>query len=375
MTTHQTSLSPEMANHTATHTSPTTRQKPRLIFVNLMRIYAMTLVVIIHVASIPAPHFNTITPYEWWVANAFHVLSKGGPPLFTMISGMLLLSNTQPQPLSDFFRKRFARVLGPFIIWAGIYLLWRIYYKEELLTPTQIRDLFLIGPMYYHLWFIQMILGLYIATPILRVYIKNASRRDLTYFVLIWVITVSILPFIDRFLDIRIGIQVFITTGYVGYFVLGYYLKDVWLNTKQIIIALGIVVFGLLFTEWSTFALLDANAGQFDAYFLDYYSFNMILVVTGLFLILKSIPYDKLLENRPRLRQRIIFISSCSFGIYFVHVMMMELLADGVFGFQLSALSINPLLAIPLASAVTMLLSFLITAVLKQIPFIRYIVP
>jgi surface polysaccharide O-acyltransferase-like enzyme len=101
----------------------------------------------------------------------------------------------------------------------------------------------------------------------------------------------------------------------------------------------------------------------------------MILVVTGLFLILKSIPYDKLLENRPRLRQRIIFISSCSFGIYFVHVMMMELLADGVFGFQLSALSINPLLAIPLASAVTMLLSFLITAVLKQIPFIRYIVP
>lgn len=369
------SLSNDASQTVATQNTSKTQGTSRLIFVNLIRIYAMSLVVIIHVASIPAPHFNTITPYEWWVANAFHVLSKGGPPLFTMISGMLLLSTSRPQPLGDFFRKRFSRVLGPFIIWAGIYLLWRIYYKGELLTPDQIRDLFLIGPMYYHLWFIQMILGLYIATPILRVYIKNASRRDLTYFVLIWVIAVSVLPFMARFLDVRIGIQVFITTGYVGYFVLGYYLKDVWLNTRQIIMALGVVVVAFLFTEWATFTLLDANAGQFDAYFLDYYSFNMILIVALLFLILKSIPYDSLLENHPRLRNRIIFISGCSFGIYFVHVMMMELLADGVFGFRLSALSMNPLIAIPLASALTMLLSFLITAILKQIPWVRYIVP
>lgn len=371
-------VAPLPANSTQNQTvaaRPASRSGKRLIFVNLTRIYAMMLVVVIHVASIPAPHFNTITPYEWWVSNMFHVLSKGGPPIFTMISGMLLLGASRQQSFAEFFKKRFVRVLGPFIVWAVIYLIWRLYYKGEILTLAQIRDAFLIGPMYYHLWFIQMILGLYIATPILRVYIRNATRRDLSYFLMIWIITVSILPLVDRFFDVRIGIQIFITTGYLGYFILGYYLKDVWLNNLQIVLALGIVVLSLLFTEWATFILLDQNQGQFDAFFLDYYSINMIIVSAGIFLILKSIPYDRLLEQRDRLRQRIVFVSSCSFGIYFVHVMMMELLADGVFGFRLSALSMNPLIAIPLASLVTLLLSFVVTVLLKQIPYVRNIVP
>jgi len=369
---------PTITGEAKSSTSDDTQKKSgntRMIFVNITRIYAMTLVVIIHVAAIPAPHFNTITPYEWWVSNMYHILSKGGPPIFTMISGMLLLGATRQQTLPDFFRKRFIRVLGPFVIWAVIYLIYRLYYKGEILDAAQIRDLFLVGPMYYHLWFIQMILGLYIATPILRVYIRNATRRDLTYFLTIWVVTVSILPLISRFYDINIGIQIFITTGYLGYFVLGYYLKDIWLTLSQIRIALFVVVSSLLFTELATFLLLDQNAGQFDPFFLDYYSINMIIVSSGIFLILKSIPYDRLLEDRPKLRQRIVFVSSCSFGIYFVHVILMELLADGVFGFELSALSMNPMFSIPLASLITLILSFFVTVILKKIPFVRFIVP
>ena len=90
---------PEMAPAAMPPPAPVQLAKPpkgndteRLIFVPAIRAYAMSIVVVIHVASILAPHFNTIAPYDWWISNAYHAFSKGCPPLFTLVSGMLLLS-------------------------------------------------------------------------------------------------------------------------------------------------------------------------------------------------------------------------------------------------------------------------------------------
>ena len=357
----------------ATPGEPPPRQ--RYIFVNFMRVYAMSAVVIIHVSQLTAVIFNDITPFEWWASNIWHALSRGGSPLFTMISGMLLLGTNKNEPLLQFFRKRVVRVLVPFVIWAFVYLAYRIYYVDESLTATQIRDALLIGPMFYHLWFIQMILGLYLATPILRIYVRAASRRDLTYFLTLWFVIVSVLPILNRFFEIGIGINLYITTGYVGYYVLGFYLRDVWLTTRQWMIALGVVIVGFTFTHLATFALLDANQGAFDRFFMDYFSFNMVISLAALFLVLKSFPYEALLAGRARLRQLVMLVSSCSFGIYFVHAMLIELLEDGAFGFKLTPVMFNPMLAIPIMAATVFLVSFGVTWLLKQIPILRYSVP
>lgn len=351
------------------------RNSQRFLFVNAMRVYAMTVVVLIHVASLPAPHFNTITPYEWWVANVFHVFSKGGPPLFTMISGMLLLGSGKNETIGQFFSKRFARVLGPFVIWATLYLFWRLYFNKETLDASQIWNAYLVGPMYYHLWFIQMILGLYIATPILRLYVRQATQRDLSYFLTVWVVSVAILPLLDRFFDFKIGIEIFVTTGYVGYYIFGYYLRDVWLSNRQIYLALTVAVVAMVFTEWATYLLMLDGGGVFDPYFLNYYSINMIINVGALFLVLKSLPYEAWFERFPRGRDAVILLSSCSFGIYFVHVMIMELLGSRQLGFELTPLAFNPLLAIPLTTFITFTLSFGVTLILKRIPIVRFIVP
>jgi len=349
------------------------KERGERIEVNIIRIYAMFIVVMIHVASLLAPHFNSVSFHDWWVANLYHALTKGGPPMFTMVSGMLLLA--KDQDLGTFFSKRFAKVLLPFLAWALVYIAYRAFFKGEVFDVRGVFQAILQGPAYYHLWFIQMILGMYFATPILRVYVKNASRANLRYFLILWACAVGGVPLLSRLIGIAINIQFVVTTGFVGYFVLGYYLKDVVLSPKQWWIAPFTALVGVLITQVGTYYLVQSNNGVFDDFYLNNLSLNIMLVATSLFLMLKSLPYEQFFIKHPRLKAAVINLSSYSFGIYFVHVMIMEMLASGQFGFRLEPVSFNPLLAIPVTTLVTFVLSLIVVAILKQIPLVKYIVP
>jgi surface polysaccharide O-acyltransferase-like enzyme len=368
---------PEMAPAAIPPPAPGRLAKPpkgndteRLIFVPA---YAMSIVVVIHVASILAPHFNTIAPYDWWISNAYHAFSKGGPPLFTLVSGMLLLSVPKEQPIPLFFSKRFIKVLIPFVGWAAIYLAWRIFYKGEQMDAMGIAQAFFDGPVYYHLWFIQMILGLYLATPILRYYVQAAPRSNLGYFLAVWFVGIGLLPFFPRFLGINIKIDLVVMTTYAGYFVLGYFLKDVVLTPKQSVFCILLVAGFMLLVETFSYLLLINNDGFFDPFFN--LGFTMVVIAGGLFLFLKSLPYEQFYRSAPPLKWLVVTLAANSLGVYFVHVLIMELLADGKLGFTLNPFTINTAIGIPLAALVTLALSVLVTAMLKKIPVVKNIVP
>jgi surface polysaccharide O-acyltransferase-like enzyme len=349
------------------------KERSERIEVNIIRIYAMFIVVMIHVASLLAPHYNTVSFHDWWVANLYHAITKGGPPMFTMVSGMLLLA--KDQDLKSFFSKRFSKVLFPFVIWALIYIGYRAIVKGETFDFKAVLQAILQGPPYYHLWFIQMILGLYFATPILRVYVRNASRANLRYFLIIWAVAVGGMPIFSRLLSFNLNVQFVVTTGFVGYFVLGYYLKDVVLSPKQWWIAPFTAVIGILITEFGTLYLVQNNDGVFDDFYLNNLSLNIMLVSTSLFLMLKSLPYEQFFSQHPKLKSTLIALSSYSFGVYFVHVMIMEFLASGVLGFQLQVGSFNPIFSIPFITLLTFLLSILIVVILKKVPVVKLIAP
>ncbi|MCE7982978.1 MAG: hypothetical protein DYG89_17475 [Caldilinea sp. CFX5] len=354
---------------------PAVAVEEQLVYVKVVRSFALLGIVILHVAFPLVYLYNSIDYADWWIANNFYMMGKIGSPLFTMVSGLLLLNPGKDQPLTLFFRKRFLKVLWPFVAWSVIYLAWRILAVGTVFTPLEIVRLFVEGPVYYHLWFIQMILGLYLATPILRVYTRHASRENLTYFLVVWLVTVSILPMTQRFFGIAVGIDVVVTTGYVGFFILGHYLRAVTLTRRQVLPVLAIVVAALLFTQFITHALTVYNEGNYDNFFVANDSLNLIVVAVGLFLFFKSIDYTALFQRVPLLERIILGISSCSLGIYFVHVLIIDELASGHFGFQLMAASFHPLLSIPVIALLALGLSLLVTLVLKQIPYIRSIVP
>ncbi len=349
----------------------------RLIYVQTVRCFALLVIVTLHVAF-PLIYLYQSIPYaDWWVANNFYILGKIGSPLFTMVSGLLLLNPSKDQPIAVFFKKRFFKVLLPFVAWSVIYLLWRIGSRGEVFSAKEILVLFVEGPVYYHLWFIQMILGLYLAAPILRIYIRHTTQENLTYFLAVWLVTVAILPLIKRFFGFEVGIDVFVTTGYVGFFVLGYYLRNVTVKRGQVIPLLLLVVALLIFTQYITHALTRQieTVGGYDNFFVANDSLNLIVVAVGIFLFLKSLDYHYLFQQLPLLQKLVTWISSCSLGIYFVHVLIIEELASGHFGFKLTAASFTPLLSIPTIALLVMALSVITTMLLKRIPLVRNIVP
>ena len=356
---------------------PALQAEERLIYVQTVRCFALMVIVTLHVAF-PLIYMYQSIPYaDWWVANNFYILGKIGSPLFTMVSGLLLLNPSKDQPIAVFFQKRFFKVLLPFVAWSLIYLVWRMVSEGETFSTKEILVLFIEGPVYYHLWFIQMILGLYLAAPILRIYIRHTTQENLTYFLAVWLVTVAILPMFKRFLGFDVGIDVVVTTGYVGFFVLGYYLRNVTLKRQQVIPVLLLVVGMLVFTQYITHALTIQieEIGGYDNFFVANDSLNLITVAIGLFLFLKSLDYRYLFQQLPFLQKLVTWISSCSLGIYFVHVLIIEELASGHLGFKLSASSFTPLLSIPAIAILVMALSVATTMLLKQIPLVRNIVP
>jgi|GEM_PF-288598 len=356
-------------------TATAVRADEQVVYAKVVRTFALFVIVTLHVAFPLIYLYNSIGYADWWIANNFYILGKIGSPLFTMVSGLLLLNPTKEQTIPIFFKKRLVKVLIPFLAWSTIYLLWRIFLRDESFTPKEILVLFVQGPVYYHLWFIQMILGLYLATPILRIYIRHADHKNLTYFLVIWLVTVSVLPVVKRFLGFEIGIDVVITTGFVGFFVLGYYLRNVTLMPGQMMPTLLIIVVALCFTQYATHAFTVKNEGLYDNFFVLNDSLNLIIVTVGLFLFFKSLDYELLFQKIPLLQKIVLYVSTCSLGVYFVHVLIIEELAGGRFGFMLNASSFHPLLSIPAISLLVMALSVIVTMLLKQIPYVRNIVP
>lgn len=349
--------------------------KERLLYPNPVRAYAMSIVVLIHVAAVLAPHYNTISPTDWWIANAYHAFSKGGPPIFTLVSGCLLLAVSAEQPIGVFFQKRFVKVLIPFIFWGVVYILWRIYFLGQQFDAMGIVRLILEGPIYYHLWFIQMILGLYLATPILRYYVQAATRSNLRYFLAVWFVGTAVLPTITFFTKVGVNIDIVVTTSFVGYFVFGYYLRDVKLPTRWLLPCLLIVASSMIITEVGTYLIMVNQGGVFDPFFFNNLGMFMVVISVGLFLFLKSVPYDLLFARLPWLGWASDLLASVSLGVYFVHVLIMEIFASGRLGFTLNWLSFGALVGIPLTWLVVLVLSVAVSWVMQRTPVLRWFVP
>ena len=354
---------------------PVAKAREDLMYVRVIRAFALLIIVTQHVSFPLIYQYNNLSYSDWWIGNAFYMWGKAGSPLFVMVSGLLLLNPSRDEPISVFFRKRFLKVLWPFVVWSFIYLLWRIYARGEEFTGREILIMFVQGPVYYHLWFIQMILGLYLATPILRIYIRHATRDNLRYFLIIWFFAASIFPIVKRYFGFEIGITVAVTTGFVGFYVLGYYLRPIKLTMRQLSVALAVVVTALLATQFLTHASTVRNDGIFDNFYELNDSFNLIIIAVGIFLYLKSLDYTILFEKLPWFGKLVQWISSTSLGIYFVHVLVIEELAGGRLGFTYDGLTFNPLISIPLGAVVVMAISVLITKLLQSIPYVRTIVP
>ena len=336
----------------------------RYDYMDWLRVFAIFSVVGIHVTAQLVTDLN-YGHQIWWFANLVDSALRNSVPLFFMMSGALLLTRKQDEPLITFFKKRVSKVAIPLLAWSVIFIIYRkiMWFEEH--TWAQMIKMVLTDSVFFHLWFLYTILGLYLMTPFLRQIIKSSSRQLLVYFLGAWFVLSSLFPFVHKFADYGISLSAGLFSTYIGYFVLGAYLilypiKRKWLPLLGFLAALGYAI-----TAYGTYMLTVQNDGRLDGFFYVYIAPNTIAIAIFLFVLFQQFP------NVFKANKLIQKISLASMGIYLIHPIIQ--LYGRRIGFD--EYWVHPVIAVPLVWLSIFVSSFIIVWILQKIPIIKKLVP
>jgi surface polysaccharide O-acyltransferase-like enzyme len=343
---------------------------------DLIRITAIFGVVVIHVASDVITEWKAVPGTGWLAANFYDSLMRASVPLFFMISGALLLPVREGYRI--FFRKRVERIALPLIAWNILFLIWRKAFYQPQLGWTEALLLLGRGGVYFHLWFLYTLIGLYLLTPLFRILTAHASGRDLFYYLLLWFLAGSLLPLAEKLgavffhSDLRLGISLEPATGAVGYFLLGHFLNR-YVTEKALPGACLAWILSLAACFWGTF-FLCGYCGGFESLLYGSFSPNVVIYSVASFVLLRSA--GNFLEKHvpPGFKVFIGAMAKASFGIYLVHPIVLDLLQKGWLGFALKPEMGQPSLTIPAISLIAFVSSFGFVLLIEKIPGVRKIV-
>jgi surface polysaccharide O-acyltransferase-like enzyme len=326
----------------------------RHLWPDVIKIFAIFGVLTIH----------TINVYPYWISGFLLNISQTSIPLFVMVSGALLLGKTESY--KNFFKKRTLRVLIPWIIWTIVYMFFYFYIiKDQSVfisyfslgsNPLISWGKFFAVQFLTGLWFLPLIFGIYLLTPILRVFIKKATELDFKYILILWFICISLLPWIfsNAMFPKWNPAIIFSPIQYTGYFILGYYLiKKKAIATFKFKLW---YIFPLLLYFW-----LIPKSGFLDPF-----------IVLGSFIIfIYLMSFSKLIKDRINTRAKniISFIGMSTLGIYALHELVIQAIGQRLVT-NLNIFNLGFFYTI-----ILFIISAIIVWIIQKIPLTKLIVP
>jgi len=350
----------------------TLSRRPITPWVDFIRVTAVYLVILAHVSGQLTNIWGQISEDQWIIADIYGGIARASVPLFFMISGYLLLPRSEN--LRDFYAKRVTKVLIPLVVWSLIYLGWYCGGHPNACTPSLIQDLLLVQGTSYHLWFLYSLLSIYLVLPVLRLMIRpDTDQKLLWYLIILWLIFKPTLTIANRFWNFRINISAPLATGFVCYFLLGYLLGGIALSRLKIILSIVMWSFSTLVTIVGTY-LFTKSSGIYDGFFYDFVSLNVILASGAAFILLRWISEAPIFAS-PQVHMLTRSLATGAFGIYLIHVIVIEVLSFGIPFPHVNAFIGNAIWSVPLVGVIVFILSYWIVWVMQKIPVIKQIVP
>lgn len=332
--------------------------------IDIMRIIAAFFVILIHTTDT----FVLYTPLKgstaWNILYYLNTLSHVAVPIFIMLSGYLLLNEEKLKNIKLFFKKRFSKILLPFIFWLIIYIGYYIDWDKTRLTAQYFKRFW--NGDFWHLYFLVIILELYLITPILMHLTEKMEKKGKT--ILFWSllgssIFCSLLGIFN--IDFKKNtLTMFIP--YISIFYAGAYLRAVNVKRKLFPILLTILLLLPIITNY-------IGNGDLGSFIVINYSPTLLPMTLCFFLVFKNIGQFLNATYSENISKIITFISSTTFGIYLIHALVL----DKVFSyFHLYPWQIHaPLVFYAcLPAIITFTISFLIIAAIRKIPYGKYLV-
>lgn len=340
-----------------------TKSKKREFWADGIRALSIFLVVLLHVSAKAIYEWDSISLFNWNIANLINSFSRISVPLFVMLSGAFLLKNKEN--LTQFRNKRLPRIMLPWIFWGTITLFYNNGFSlSKIIASNFINNL--AQTFFGGFWFMPMILGLYLITPIIKPFIQLAKQKEFMYFFSIWFIFVSLIPTLNKSFGINISYQLPVFIQFIGYFVAGYFLthkvkiKNHILNQTKVLYLVSVLV---IFLGTAALTKLDSN---FNSSLYEYLNIPVLISsITG-FITLKSILENKKLKISKDIKQKVTKISQVSFGIFLSHALILDLLTTGKLGFTLHATSTTTIIAIPITAILVFSVSATVVLLIKK---------
>ena len=337
----------------------------RTLFIDYLKIFASFTVVVLHVSSQNWYTTDVITT-EWQIFHIFDSLVRWSVPVFVMMSGALFLG--RQHALKKLYATNILRLVTAFLFWSLIYLIVLGGHSESLLIN--------ITSGYYHMWFIPMMIGLYICVPVLQ---KIAEAENtISYFMVVTFMLVFIFPQIGELISdfgspqcieiyslIRQCVRrmdISLVLGYTGYFVGGYYLYKTELSKRSRMVVYVLGILGAL-TTIGLETYLAMSTHMADGTYYGYFNVNVLLESIAVYVwfkynVKKNLKWDNVVKK----------ISKCTFGVYLIHVLILESLERYI---GLNTLSFHPLLSMPLISFFVFGVSLMISYIINKLPWIN----
>lgn len=331
--------------------------KKRICYIDLLRIIAIFGVIMIHVSS--ENWYNTNINLNWALNNLVNSLVQWGAALFIVISGYVQLDN-EKFTIKTMVTKYIPKILLILILWHFIYYFWqcREFSGERMLDSIK---RFFIGKSWAHLWYLYLLLGLYIFTPILRKLVKILDKSEFTYLLVLGFIFTSLVPTIENCFGINImkyilPYKVFTVSIYIFYYLLGNYLKKYDIKKPYFILIISIV--GLI-----TFSILSYYKARVISAPFSYAGLANIfsvLFIISIFQICK----DKFKEKENNL---ITLMGKLTFGVYLIHFIIEKTIVYK----GLNPSMINPLVGNIIVSITVFIISYILSYIMSKLPIIK----
>lgn len=194
----------------------------RIPSLDALRIAGAFAVVMLHVSAGVVGTVD-VSSLGWWVANLSNAASRWGDAIIMMTGGALLLGRASGQAPLGFAMGRFARLLPAAVFWTLFYLLWRAW-RGELPAAGEVVVELLRGTPYYHLWFLYMMLGMYLALPLVGRLVNGEDRRLAYYFLGLCCVLTPVEGLMRGILEMSHASFLSLFPLYLVYFVGGYLL-------------------------------------------------------------------------------------------------------------------------------------------------------
>lgn len=322
---------------------------------DILRIIAALAVVLFHVLGSSANNDPEVPQNIHSLATAFSSILQWHVPVFFMITGYLWLSDEKICTFKKMLPniRRFVFVLFTFgLVYAIMERFFVTRTVSVALLRASLQDV-LNGNLWDHMWFVYAILGIYIVLPVFKPFFVTSSKETITVFSALLYLFTIIFPILKS--EIGYSVPIGFPIGKYMFYIFAGGLIAKWNPTQ---VKAAIISISLFLCSIFTVLFIKIRVCQYEGYISLFTCISAVSLFIAVTVFMNDIPSISWIRK----------VSDCTFGIYLIHPLFINIM--------LKLLHIYPLRYLPFLSITgtwiaIVGLSYISTCFLRKISWIK----